>query len=390
MNILYDDNMPYGDKYFSSLGQAKSFTSGDLKPADLNECEALLVRSTTKVDSALLAQAPNLKFVATATAGFDHLSLVALEAANISWCAAGGCNAQAVAEYVVAALYFLGERDGFNVGKKSVAVVGVGNIGKALSAMLRAIDVQVIEYDPPRALRDKTFRSASFSEVLEADVISLHVPLVLPAQNGHNYPTEHMFDYSVLANLRAEQILINACRGEVVDNKALLDLFQNKPSDMPTVVLDCWENEPTIEAGLIPHLALCTAHIAGHSLEGKARGTDMVYAELCGFLGLVPEHQLLDFLPALEPNLAFQHALSKVDPSFSSQTIVSQCIRSMYDIENDDSFFRRYMAESASFSEIRRNYPVRREWYAKNLSINHDQAATVLRNLGFTIADDRL
>jgi erythronate-4-phosphate dehydrogenase len=390
MKILYDDNMPYGDEYFSSLGHAKPFTAGDLKQADLSECEALLVRSTTQVDAAILAQAPKLKFVATATAGFNHLSIDLLEAANIAWYAAGGCNAHAVAEYVVAALYFLGERDGFDLIKKSVAVVGVGNIGTALSAMLRAIDVQVIEYDPPRAQRDKTFRSASFSEVLAADVISLHVPLVLPAHDGNNYPTKHMFDYSVLSNLRAEQILINACRGEVVDNKALLQLFREMPSAMPTIVLDCWENEPTIEVGLIPHLALCTAHIAGHSLEGKARGTDMVYAELCRFLGIVPEHQLLDFLPAFEPDLGFQKMLSNVDLATSSQTIVSQCIRSMYDIENDDSFFRRYMAESASFSEIRRNYPVRREWYALNLSTNHKQAATMLRNLGFTIADERL
>lgn len=389
-NILYDDNMPFGDQYFSSLGQAKPFTAGDIKLADLRECEALLVRSTTTVDAALLAQAPKLKFVATATAGFNHLSIDALEAADISWYAAGGCNAQAVAEYVVAALYFLAERDGFDLSSKSVAVVGVGNIGKALSAMLRAIDVQVIEYDPPRARRDKTFRSARFSEVLEADVISLHVPLVRPTQSGDNYPTLHMFDYSVLSNLRAEQILMNACRGEVVDNKALLKLFQEQPSDMPTVVLDCWENEPTIELGLIPHLALCTAHIAGHSLEGKARGTDMVYAALCAFLGIVPSHQLHDFLPALEPDLAVHKTLSKLDHDSSSQTIVSQCIRSMYDIENDDSFFRRYMAESSSFSEIRRNYPVRREWYASNISINHEQALTVLRNLGFTVADNRL
>jgi len=385
INILYDDNMPYAAEYFSSLGNAKPFVAGDISDSDLRDCEALLVRSTTNVDEALITQAPKLKFVATATAGFNHLSEDALQAANIPWFAAGGCNAQAVAEYVVAALYILAQRNGFEVTQKSVAIVGVGNVGSALSNLLRAINVNVIEYDPPRANVDGSFDSASFSDVLNADVISLHVPLAVKGQN--EYPTEHMFDYAALDSLQAEQILINACRGEVIDNQALLKLFQAKATSMPTVVLDCWENEPTIDTALIEHLALCTAHIAGHSLEGKARGTDMVYAELCKFLGCVPKHQLLDFLPAYELDSSSQVMLAKSAASDSLQAFVSRCISSMYDIENDDSFFRRYMAKSTSFSEIRRNYPVRREWYAAKVSTNNSKAADVLRNLGFSISN---
>ncbi|MBT1450976.1 4-phosphoerythronate dehydrogenase [Glaciecola sp. XM2] len=386
--ILYDDNMPYAREYFSTLGDAKAFIAGNINPQDLANCEALLVRSTTQVDAKLLANSPKLKFVATATAGFNHLATDELERRNIQWYAAGGCNANAVAEYVIAALFHLGNRDEFDPRSKSVAVVGVGNVGKALCRLLRALDIEVVTYDPPRAKRDPSFHSASFEQVLGADIISLHTPLVKSNGGENAYPTEHMFDKNVLSRLQPNQILINASRGEVVDNTALLTLLSSS-RQAPTFVLDCWENEPEIERALIPHLALCTAHIAGHSLEGKANGTHMVYERLCAHLNRPATLKLEDFLPPFELPASTLKTLESVNSHDSIQTIVSQCIGSMYDIENDDSFFRRYMAKSTSFAEIRRQYPVRREWYALKVSIQQQKAATVLRDLGFTIANDR-
>jgi len=222
MNILYDDNMPYAQQYFGSLnanssGVVKSFTPNQIDDKDLLNCDALLVRSTTTVDAELIAKAPNLKYVATATAGFNHLDLQALEAANVSWYSAGGCNARAVAEYVISALLLLAERQDFCLADRSVALVGVGNVGKALSNLLSCLGIHVIEYDPPRASTDRAFVSASFEQVLAADIISLHVPFVAHGQ----YRTGHMFDSNILAKLNNTQILINASRGEVIDNQAV-------------------------------------------------------------------------------------------------------------------------------------------------------------------------
>jgi erythronate-4-phosphate dehydrogenase len=384
MNILYDDNMPYAKQYFNELGHAKSFSAGKLDARDLANCEALLVRSTTNVDAKLLKQAPNLRYVATATAGFDHLSLSDIQAADIRWYAAAGCNARAVAEYILAGLYALAEQQQFLLQEKTIAIVGVGNVGRALACMLTALNVRMIKYDPPRAQNDASFTSATFDEVLCADIISLHVPFV----NTGPYPTHHMFNADVLRRLNANQILINACRGEVLDNQALLRAMLLDKASMPTVCLDCWEHEPSIDTALIPHLQLTTAHIAGHSLEGKARGTDMVYQDLCQFLSIQPKHALNDFLPEFEFNADALNTINELSPITPDQTIVSKTIKCMYDIENDDSFFRRYMANSTTFSEIRRSYPVRREWPAAKITIQNNNAAQTLKNLGFRLAND--
>jgi erythronate-4-phosphate dehydrogenase len=376
--------MPYAEQYFSGLGHAKPFNAGALSAEDLAHCNALLVRSTTKVDASLLATAPHLQYVATATAGYNHLSMNALQAANLTWYAAGGCNARAVAEYILAALYALAERRHFMLVEKVVAVVGVGNVGRTLVMLLKSIGAKVIEYDPPRGQIDKEFVSANFDEVLAADIITLHTPLVTQGE----HPTYHMFNASVIAKLAPHQILINACRGEVIDNRALLNTMVSKQHKMPAVVLDCWEREPHIDTALIGHLAFATAHIAGHSLEGKAKGTDMVYQDLCRFLGEPQKCSLTDLLPPCELDTKHMQNINNLPVGTAEQTIVSETIKSMYDIENDDRFFRHYMAKSASFSDIRRNYRVRREWPAANISISNNKAAATLKKLGFTMAND--
>lgn len=384
MHILYDDNMPYADHYFSDFDNAKAFTAGHLFEQDLAKCTALFVRSTTTVDASLLQKAPNLRYVATATAGFDHLSLNALKEAKIESYVAAGCNARAVAEYVLASLYTLAERHSFRLQDKTVGIVGVGKVGAALAQLLSALDIVTINYDPPRAQRDEAFTSAEFEEVLSADIISLHVPLV----RSGAYPSYHMINNEVLARLHSKQIIINACRGEVLDNQALLSAMKNRHQQMPLVCLDCWENEPNIDRALIPYLSLATAHIAGHSLEGKANGTDMVYQDFCRFLSIKPTRRLDDFLPAYLLDETIFNKINHQNHAASIQTIVSECIKCMYDIENDDSFFRLYMAKSMSFSEIRRSYPVRREWPATSIKITNDKAAHTLKNLGFKLASD--
>ncbi|WP_395342456.1 4-phosphoerythronate dehydrogenase [Ningiella sp. W23] len=388
MNILFDDNMPYAADFFSGLGKAKAFCAGQINGDDLARCEALLVRSTTKVDAKLIESAPNLEYVATATAGFNHIDIQALRQRSIKWYAAGGCNARAVAEYVTCGLFKLSVKHDFDLLSKSVGIVGVGNVGSALSSMLQSIGMKVVEYDPPRAQRDEHFESAPFDDVLKCDVISLHVPLVTQG----DFPTLHMFNKQILNRLYPDQILINACRGEVLSNADLLECFEQNAHSMPRLILDCWEGEPCIDKRLLPYLSFATAHIAGHSLEGKANGTEMVYRDLCRHLNISPSLDLRQFLPKFDSNIAFEPVLQSTSNEQGVLTIVSKVIDCMYDIENDDSFFRRYMAKSDSFSEIRRNYPVRREWHAARIPLDHVQgnkkAAAILEKLGFSLTND--
>ena len=372
--------MPYGAYFFDNLGDAQSFSAGSLKAEMLKEAEVLLVRSTTRVDAELIRMSPKLVFVGTATAGFDHLDITALKAANIQVSIASGCNAIAVAQYVVSALANLAIQDEFDLREKSLAIVGAGQVGSALEKFCQALGIQYYLCDPPLLDAGDPRSFVSFDEAITCDIICLHTPLICDAP----YPTYHLFDSEKLSNLREDQYLINACRGETIDNRALLSEFvvRKRHKRALNIVLDVWENEPDIDSTLIPFLRFATAHIAGHTLEGKARGTSMLYSELCEFLGQKSELQLSSFLPKYE--------ISHVLKSNTPQALLDLCL-DVYDISKDDSVFRSIMAQSNQFKEIRRNYPVRREYSAVNL-VNKDSQLNnttleAAQLLGFQVQD---
>ncbi|MDT0581900.1 4-phosphoerythronate dehydrogenase [Brumicola blandensis] len=382
MKIIYDNAMPYADEFFSDLGVAESFTAGELRTDQLRDVDALFVRSTTKVDGQLLSEATRLRFVATATAGFNHLDTSLLKERGIKWYAAGGCNAVAVAEYVLNAIYHLAKQDGFIPQDKTVAIVGAGNVGSAVAERLRILGISCALYDPPLEKSGDPRAFVSFDSVMQADVICLHTPLV----DEGEFPTRDMFELSRLSQLRKSQYLINACRGEVVNNQDLLSLFEQGRA--LNIVLDVWEHEPLIEKRLIPYLRLATAHIAGHSIEGKARGTSMVYDAFCAFSGTPITKQLSDYLPIDDRVIA----LDSKEDSFHQ---VFHMLKHMYDIEKDDGNFRSRMAKSEAFAEIRQNYPQRRECSAAKVHFNGAQSETnnnktmvsTAAALGFLIAN---
>ena len=386
MKILYDGAMPYAEPFFSSLADASPFEAGTLLPQSLADVDALFVRSTTKVNADLLQHANKLQFVATATAGFNHLDIDYLDTHNIPWYAAGGCNAIAVAEYVLSAILQLADEDGFDPFAKKVAIIGAGNVGSALAHILDGLSIHYVLCDPPLQSQGDKRPFVSFNTAVQADIICLHTPLVTHG----NFPTLHMFNKEALVGLSEQQYLINACRGEVIDNNALLECF--KLGIKRNVVLDVWENEPLINTALIPYVRLATAHIAGHTLEGKARGTSMVYDAFCDHLQQSNELKLEQFLPDFENKLTVNSSISAFNQLF-------HIVRSMYDIKKDDGIFRARMAKSEVFADIRKHYPVRREFSAVGLEFECDKAnekesetnnknvAQIAASLGFTIAN---
>ncbi|WP_313626383.1 4-phosphoerythronate dehydrogenase PdxB [Kosakonia sp.] len=370
MKILVDENMPYARDLFSRLGEVKAVPGRPIPVAELADADALMVRSVTKVNDGLL-QGTGIKFVGTATAGTDHVDEAFLQQAGIAFSAAPGCNAIAVVEYVFSSLLMLAERDGFALQDRTVGIVGVGNVGGRLQARLEAFGVRTLLCDPPRADRgdDGDFRTLD-ELVREADVLTFHTPLF---KDGP-YKTLHLADDALLSRLRPGTILINACRGPVVDNAALLQRLQ--AGQALSVVLDVWEPEPDLNVDLLNLVDIGTAHIAGYTLEGKARGTTQVFEAFSDFLGKRQQVALDTLLPAPEFGRITLHG--PLD-----QSTLKRLVHLVYDVRRDDALLRKVAGTPGEFDKLRKNYLERREWSSLYVQCDDASAAALLQQLGF-------
>ena len=370
MKILVDENMPYAQQLFCQLGEVKAVPGRPLPIEELDDTDALMVRSITKVNASLLAGKP-VKFVGTATAGFDHVDTAWLEQQKIAFSSAPGCNAIAVVEYVFSALMVFAEQEGFQLTDKTVGIVGVGNVGGRLAKRLRALGVNVLLCDPPRADRGDDEQFHSLETLLkQADILTFHTPL----NKSGRYNSYHLINESNLDILPEGRILINASRGEVIDNAALLSaLNQGKKL---RVVLDVWEPEPDLSLELLNKVDIATPHIAGYTLEGKARGTTQVYEAYCDFIGQPQLVELSTLLPKpLISTISVQGELT--------QTLLKQLIHLVYDVRCDDAPLRKVAGIKGEFDKLRKFYPVRREWSSLQVVCDNPITASLLNAIGF-------
>lgn len=349
MKIIADENLAFTDYFFADFAEIQHKAGRTLTHNDVQDADALLVRSVTKVNHALIDQT-KLQFVGSATIGTDHLDIQALEQQHIAWSNAAGCNAQAVAEYVITALLHLNIDLLEHERAFTLAIVGLGNVGSRLAVMAQLLGWNVIGYDPYVQLSH--IENVSFQELLKrADAISIHVPLTLAG----DYPTQHLFNDATFAAMKASAILINSARGPVIQQSALMnDIKKNNRK----VVLDVFEFEPEIPAQLLNLLALATPHIAGYSLEGKARGTQIIYEAFCDKF-------------SYEASKRFESQLPQVEQYFGQQdlkAVLKQHLTQIYDIAEDDKQLRACVqnakVEQKAFDLLRKNYPLRREWAA--------------------------
>jgi erythronate-4-phosphate dehydrogenase len=387
MKIYFDENMPFAQEFFNELclfndgvnsdeqGELIPFSGRTLTAEQVADADVLLVRSITQVNEQLLHLNNKLSFVGSATIGTDHIDLSYLAKRNITFHSAPGCNAVSVAEYVLSALVVLAERYLIDLSLLTVGIVGGGNTGSRLSEKLSALGIKHKICDPVLAeLQSQTGNSDnreyfSLDDVLTCDVISLHVPKVV----GGKYPTNQLINADKLATLREDQILISACRGDVIDNHALLTLKASGHG--LKVVLDVWQGEPNVLEGLIPYTEIATAHIAGYSLEGKARGSEMLYRALCQQLQIEPKYQLANFLPSA--------SIPKVEINQDfSQILLNQLVKMVYDVRRDDAIFRQQLSVQG-FDSLRKNYPVRREFSAVTVNLSSTTYSDVPHRLGF-------
>jgi erythronate-4-phosphate dehydrogenase len=371
MKIYYEDSMPYALEFFNELGECQVFSHKTVNADMLADADVLLVRSTTKVNANLLSKNTDLKFVATATAGTDHVDQEYLTRRGIPFVSAGGCNAVAVAEYVLSAMVVTAQKENWQLRNKTVGIVGAGHVGTALSKLLSLLGIKYKLCDPPLADTGDLREFVSLDEIMQCDVITLHVPWIKTGK----YRTQDMFDRERLSQLTEHQLLVNACRGEVLDNQAALELFEQ--GKKLNLVLDVWDNEPNIKLDLIPYISLATAHIAGHTIEGKARGTEMLYAALCELLGIQANKKLKDYLP-----------LSTIGPLQlnAEQDLLraaSHLILEVYDISKDDLAFKKQAFSAEQFRYIRKHYPIRREFSAIAVNTGNFVDSKAIYALGF-------
>ncbi|MHA6493382.1 4-phosphoerythronate dehydrogenase PdxB [Pseudomonas borbori] len=353
MRIVADENIPLLDEFFGGLGEIRRLPGRAIDRAAVADAELLLVRSVTRVDRALLAGSP-VSFVGTCTIGTDHLDLDFFQQRGIGWASAPGCNARGVVDYVLGSLLVLAEQRGIDLASRTYGVVGAGQVGGRLVAVLRGLGWRVMVCDPPRQEAEGGDFVSLEQLLAECDVVSLHTPL----DASGAYPTHHLFNAARLAQLKTGAWLINASRGAVVDNSALLVLLGHR-SDLQ-VVLDVWEGEPLVNAELADRCVIATPHIAGYSLDGKLRGTAQIYQALCRHLGRAETRSLENLMPA-----AWLPAL-KLDAAAEPAWALATVCRAVYDPRRDDADLRRSLQGDeascrAAFDRLRKHYPMRRE-----------------------------
>lgn len=293
MKILADQNIPCVADAFHDLGEVELMPGRDIGREHLANCQCLIVRTVTRVDAELLNGTP-VKYVGTATIGTDHIDLDYLAAAGIGCSNAAGCNAEAAAEYVISGLFALAQRKGFDPFKLKAGIVGFGNVGSRLHHKLETLGIECLVCDPP--LQEAGTSSQQFVDLdtilRECNFVTLHVPLT----HDGRHPTHHLLDTERLQKLSQCCLLVNAARGAVVDNRALLELL-DKRGDL-RVFLDTWEQEPNLSLELLQRVDIATPHIAGYSVEGRLRGTQMVLDAACKHFELASSWHMTQHFPA--------------------------------------------------------------------------------------------
>ena len=366
MQFVVDEEIPFGRDAFSHLGSVTLLPGRAMTREALREAHALIVRSVTKVDATLLA-GTNVQFVGTATTGVEHIDREYLAARDIGFAAALGCNANAVAEYVLTALLVTAHAKGLVLSGKTLGIIGVGRIGSLVAAKAPALGMQTLLHDPPLARATGDQRYQPLAETLQADFVTLHVPLTLDGPDA----TFHLIGTDELARMATSSILINTARGEVMDNAALLKALTGET--LGGAVMDVWEREPSIDWNLLNHVTLGTPHVAGYSSDAKINGTVMLYHACCRFWGIDPVWSPPPDLPTTLAPVTVPHlAFDATGKDF--QTLAHDIITTLYDLPGNHARMQDVLAvpeplRPQAFDLLRRDYPHRREFAFSPISI---------------------
>lgn len=331
MKVVIDSAIPYIDGVLEPYGEVVYRSGTDFSREDVAEADALIIRTRTRCDEALL-EGSKVRLIATATIGFDHIDLDYCASHGIKVVTSAGCNAAGVLQWVAAALAMLSADEGWRPEQKTLGIVGVGNVGSLVEEYARAWGFRVLRCDPPRKEREGGDFLSLEEVASQSDIITFHTPL--------DDTTFHLIDNELLSLTRPDATIINASRGEVASTEALLRATQR-------LCIDVWENEPTINRELLAKAFVTTPHIAGYSAQGKANASAMVVEALAKEFGLP--------LQGWYPPQVTPARRKKIGWEEMCRTITNYC-----DLATESTSLR---TAAENFETLRNNYHFREEYF---------------------------
>ena len=373
MKIVADDKIPFLKGVLEPFAEIVYVNGSHISNEHVIDADALLIRTRTRCNETLLKNS-SVKFIGTATIGYDHIDTQWCEDNHITWTNAPGCNASSVKQYIASTLCLLSDRHGFSFKDRVLGVVGVGNVGSKVIQIAEMFGMRVYLCDPPKVRETGQCGFISLHGILrECDILTFHVPLNTDGPDK----TLHMINDQLLNAVNTGSIIINTSRGEVADGRALKNALLNKK--VAGVVLDVWENEPAIDMELLSMCDQGTPHIAGYSVDGKATGTAMIIRELSRHFDLgLEEWETVD-IPAPA------HSYLKIDCNgLTHEEILKKAVYHTYNVKEDD---RRLREHPEDFEKLRGEYPPRREFsaFTLNLTNSDEEIKKKCRRLGFSI-----
>jgi erythronate-4-phosphate dehydrogenase len=373
IRIVADEDIPFLKGVLEPYSDIEYYPGNKITGREIANADALIIRTRTKCNRNLL-QGSGVRFIASATIGFDHIDTGYCREHNIEWTNAPGCNSSSVQQYIGAALIALSEKYGFSSGSRTIGVVGVGHVGTKVVKLTEHLGMTVLMNDPPRMRKEGLCGFVSLDGIVrDCDIISFHVPLNMTGEDR----TYHMIDDQLLGRLNPGTFIINTSRGEVADTGALKRAA--KSGKVKGLVIDVWENEPDIDIDLLNSVDIATPHIAGYSADGKASGTAMSVRSLSRFFCLGLDDWKPSGIPVPDNTL-----ITLSDKSAPAQENLARAIISTYNIMEDD---RRIRMSPGTFEEQRANYPLRREFdsYSVRPANKNNDTKRILRRMGFKI-----
>jgi len=373
MKIIIDDKIPYIEGALEPFVEVVYLPGSKTTPEVVKGADALITRTRTKCNRQLL-EGSNVKFIATATIGFDHIDTEYCREAGIEWTNAPGCNSGSVEQYISSALAVLSQKHNFSLSGKIIGIVGVGNVGSKVARIAEAYGMKVLLNDPPRERAEGKGDFVSLDEILkQSDIITLHVPLNMTGEDK----TFHLADDTFFAKAEKKPFVINSCRGEVVETGALKNAL--KSGAIAGAVIDCWENEPDIDRELLAMVDIATPHIAGYSKDGKANGTAMSVQAVSRFFGLG-----IDDWTCQNVELPASTEITIDEIEKNTEAVLKEAVLETYDIREDDE---RLRLSPESFEKQRGDYPVRREFPIYEITLLNSSQETMerLKTFGFKI-----
>lgn len=336
--FIIDDHIPFIKGTFEHAADVHYIASSGITRQTLldTKADAMIIRTRTRCNETLL-DGTNIRLIATATIGTDHIDTVYCSQAGIGWTNAPGCNARSVAQYVGSALAVCAHEEGRSLSGCTLGIVGHGHVGTEVEKLAEAFGMNILLCDPIKANCGHGLYADIDTIATESDIITLHTPLT----HDGDYPTYHLINSNTLNRMPRHPIIINTARGGVIDEKALIEALEH--NIVSQAVIDCWENEPYIDRQLLDMAIIGTPHIAGYSADGKFKATCQVTRAVSDHFGITAK---------------VKETLSPCQQTTATAGTLPLALLKNYPIYRDSAALK---SSPLSFETLRDNYPVRRE-----------------------------